>query len=94
MERTQKNVSEIVAGFVYGHMSICTNIKMRKETHEMQTYCKKRVPQAQQTQMGTETAKRPKSRKRGLFHSPNIRITCIIRNFIKFKIRHFSFLRS
>ena len=40
--------------------------------------------------MSTEDVKRPKIRKRGLFHSPNIRITCIIRNFISFKIGHFS----
>lgn len=46
------------------------------------------MPQAQQAQMDAGDAKRPKTRKRGLFHSPNIRITCIIRNFIKSKTGH------
>lgn len=38
--------------------------------------------------MDAEDAKRSKTRKRGLFRSPNIRITCIIRNFIKSKTGH------
>lgn len=54
----------------------------------MQTYRKKRIPQAQQAQMDAGDAKRPKTWKGGLFHSPNIRITCIIRNFIKSKTGH------
>ena len=54
----------------------------------MQAYRKKRMLQAQQTQMDAGDAKRPKTRKRGFFHSPNIRITCIIRNFIKSKTGH------
>ena len=59
-----------------------------QKTHEMQAYRKKRMPQARQTQMDAGDAKRHKIRKRGLFHSPNIRITCIIRNFIKSKTGH------
>ena len=54
----------------------------------MQAYRKKRMPQAQQVQMDAGDAKRLKTRKRRLFHSPNIRITCIIRNFIKSKTGH------
>lgn len=54
----------------------------------MQAYRKKRIPQAQQAQMDAGDAKRPKIRKRDFFHFPNIRITCIIRNFIKSKIGH------
>lgn len=59
-----------------------------QKTHEMQAYRKKRIPQAQQTKMDAGDAKRHKIWKRGLFHSPNIRITCIIRNFIKSKTGH------
>lgn len=59
-----------------------------QKTHEMQAYRKKRTPQAQQAQMDAGDAKRHKTRKRGLFHSPNIRITCIIRNFIKSQTGH------
>lgn len=54
----------------------------------MQASRKKRIPQAQQAQMDAGDAKRHKIWKRGLFHSPNIRITCIIRNFIKSKTGH------
>lgn len=38
--------------------------------------------------------KRPEIRKRGLFHSPIFRITCIIRNIIKIKNRGPLLLRS
>ena len=69
-------------------MSIYANIKACKETHEIQAYYIKRIPQAQQAQMDAGDAKKPKIRKRGFFHSPNIRITCIIRNIIKSKIGH------
>ena len=63
---------------------------LTKKTHEMQAYRKKRVPQARQAQMDAGDAKRHKTWKRGLFHSPNIRITCIIRNFIKIQNRALS----
>ena len=52
---------------------------------------KKRLRSAQKAQ---EPPERPEIRKRGLFHSPIFRITCIIRNIIKIKNRGPLLLRS
>lgn len=54
----------------------------------------KREKTAQPAQKAQEPPERPETRKRGLFHSPIFRITCIIRNIIKIKNRGPLLLRS
>lgn len=54
----------------------------------------KREKPAQPAQKAQEPPERPETRKRGLFHSPIFRITCIIRNIIKIKNRGPLLLRS
>ena len=53
--------------------------------------CEKTLQPAQKAQKPLE---RPEIWKRGLFHSPAFRITCIIRNIIKIKNRGSLLLRS
>lgn len=71
--------------------------KLTKHTKQCiqitQLLYKTRKP-AQPAQKAQKPPERPEIRKRGLFHSPIFRITCIIRNIMKIKNRGPLLLRS
>lgn len=57
------------------------------EMHQTMKNCKKAAKTALQSAKGPQTAEKAESEKRGLFHSPTFRITCIIRNACNQKSR-------
>lgn len=50
------------------------------EMHQTMKNCKKADKTALRSAKGSQTAEKAESEKRGLFHSPIFRITCIMRN--------------